>query len=57
MVGVWGEGHILQIYKICTQEHVSGFGKREEDRRGLEWNKKEMPSLATKKFKTRVSLW
>ncbi|MFT7994063.1 hypothetical protein ACMYM8_23165, partial [Salmonella enterica subsp. enterica serovar Enteritidis] len=43
-------GARLQIYKICTQEHVEyGFGKREEDRRGLKWNKKEMPSLATQR--------
>lgn len=54
MESVSGEEHIYKSTK-SAQEHVEyGFGKREVDRRGLKWNKKEMPSLATQR---RVLLW
>lgn len=48
MVGVWG-GTFTNLQNLHTGARECVFGKREEDWRGLEWNKKEMPSLATQR--------
>lgn len=55
MVGVWGEGHIFNSTTSAHGEHVSVALGREEERRELEWNEKEMSSLATQRNSRRES--
>lgn len=42
-------GTFTNLQNLHTGARECVFGKREEDWRGLEWNKKEMPSLATQR--------
>lgn len=46
---MYGGGTFTNLQNLHTGAHECVFGKREEDWRGLEWNKKEMPSLATQR--------
>lgn len=42
-------GTFTNLQNLHTGARKCVFGKREEDRRGLEWNKKEMSSLVTQR--------